>query len=478
MLGAQHKDFDEKGSSNYPRDFSRWYQLDYFRRPRGLKGRRFYLTLGVTLATTLLCLATVLYARLHHLHEAAPVSKAHAGFNRQCATCHDQTWRPLMRLGGDDTSSVSDQSCRSCHDGPSHHAAQATESACADCHREHQGKQVLAQVADRQCTSCHGNLEQHLLPGKETAFHKSITNFNVDHPEFKPSSPGKQDEAKIRFTHGDHLKVDLAALRKQHPRLETKYANKAALECIDCHQVDNQRRYMKPIKYDDHCATCHQLTVTIVGAFTDPGLQSAAAEFRRQPALHQEPERVRAVLRDRFVQFAQMYKLVPADAKSKTEPRPLPWRKSMDVSAEAWTWATNQAQKNEALLFANQQWKQASEQQFTQCGHCHVEAKDAPMRADGLPTYEPTKIPARWYKHSVFNHGSHRMMRCDQCHDQALTSQTAADILLPKMQLCQECHKQGGLARNACAECHLYHDHKLERGPDGRFTVGELLRKR
>jgi hypothetical protein len=476
MLGAQHQDFDEKGSSNYPRDFSRWYQLDYFHRPRALKERRFYVTLGVTLATTLLCLATVLSTRLHCVHQAAPVSKAHAGFNMLCATCHDQAWQPLARLCGVETSSVSDQTCKSCHDGPTHHASQSAEPACASCHREHQGKSLLAQVAERQCTSCHADLDQHMLPGTITAFHKTITNFNVDHPDFKPSSAGMKDEAKIRFTHADHLKLDLAALRKLHPHLETKYASKASLECIDCHQVDSQRRYMKPIKYEDHCAACHQLTVTIVSDFTDAGLKQAAAKFQREPAPHQEPERIRAVLRDRFVQFAQLHKLVPSDAKT-TEPRPLPWRKPTDVSEGVWTWATGQAQKNEALLFANQQWKKASDQQFAQCSHCHIETP-GPARLDGLPSYEPTKIPARWYTHSVFNHDSHRMMRCDQCHDQALTSQTTADILLPRMQRCQQCHQQGGLARNDCVECHQYHDHKLERSLNGRFTVEELLRKR
>jgi hypothetical protein len=474
MLEAQHKDFDDKGPSNYPRDFSRWYQLDYFHRPRGLKRRRFHVTLGVTVATTLLCLATVLSARLHLVHEAAPVSKAHAGFNMQCATCHDQTWTPLARLCDGNMSSVSDQTCKSCHDGPIHNSKQATEAACASCHREHQGKLLLAQVADRQCTACHANLDQHMRPGATTTFHKTITNFNVDHPEFKPSSPGMKDEAKIRFTHADHLKLDLAALRKGAPHLEAKYAGKATLECADCHQPDSQRYYMKPIKYDDHCAICHQLTVTIVGDFADAGLKQAATKIRRETAPHQEPERVRAVLRDRFVQFAQMHKLIPADPVAA---RPLPWRRPTDLSEGVWTWATGQAQKNEALLFANQQWKKANDQQFAQCSHCHIETAGA-TRSDGLPSYEPTKIPARWYSHSAFNHDGHRMMRCDQCHDQALTSQSTADILLPKMQLCQQCHKPGGLARNDCVECHQFHDHKLERSLNGLFTVEELLRKR
>ena len=477
MLAAQQKDFDEKGSGNYPRDFARWYQLDYFRRPRMLKTRRFYLTLAVTVLTILVCLVTVLNARLHSIHEAAPVSKAHAGFNLQCASCHDRSWQPLARLCGfAETSSVSDQACGSCHQGPIHQAAALEQPACVACHREHQGQSHLAtQVADRQCTACHANLARHLIPEKTSTFHNTVTNFNVDHPEFKPSSSGKVDEAKLRFTHADHLNLDLAALRKQHPHLETKYAKTANLDCADCHQVDSQRRYMAPIKYEEHCAACHQLTVTILGDLADAKLKPLATEFRRQPAPHQEPAVVRAVLRDRFVQFAQTNKLVGIEAKA--DARPVPWRKPTDIDSQAWAWATSQVQANEALLFTNRQWLKANDQQFAQCNHCHMEAKSAPPRLDGLPTYAPTKIPARWYPHSVFKHDAHRMMRCDQCHDKAATSRTTPDILLPSLQLCQQCHKTGGLARNDCVECHLYHDHKLERGPRKRFKIDALMSK-
>src|ERR1019366_10185462 len=138
---------------------------------------------------------------------------------------------------------------------------------------------------------------------------------------------------------------------KQHPHLETKYAKTANLDCADCHQVDSQRRYMAPIKYEEHCAACHHLTVTILGDLADAKLKPLATEFRRQPAPHQEPAVVRAVLRDRFVQFAQTNKLVGIEAKA--DARPVPWRKPTDIDSQAWAWATSQVQANEALLFTN-----------------------------------------------------------------------------------------------------------------------------
>src|SRR5262245_15158810 len=90
MLSAQRKEFDEKkkDESAYPRDFERWYALDYFRRPSLLKSRRFWITLSTAILVAFLSVIT-LFPGLHSTHHAAPVSKAHAMYNHNCATCHD-----------------------------------------------------------------------------------------------------------------------------------------------------------------------------------------------------------------------------------------------------------------------------------------------------------------------------------------------------------------------------------------------------
>ena len=64
MLSTQRKEFDEKKKDEgpYPRDFSRWYALDYFRRPRPFKSARVYVTLITTIPVTLLCLVSLLPA--------------------------------------------------------------------------------------------------------------------------------------------------------------------------------------------------------------------------------------------------------------------------------------------------------------------------------------------------------------------------------------------------------------------------------
>src|SRR5215471_172419 len=99
MLSTQRKEFDEKKTdqSAYPRDFERWYALDYFRRPSALKSRRFWITLSTAIVIALLSIITLIPG-LHATHQAAPVSKAHAMLNRSCASCHDTMCQPLLRL--------------------------------------------------------------------------------------------------------------------------------------------------------------------------------------------------------------------------------------------------------------------------------------------------------------------------------------------------------------------------------------------
>jgi hypothetical protein len=459
MLSAQRKEFDEKKKDEtpYPRDFARWYALDYFRRPRPLKARRFYLTLGVAVVVTLLGMASFLPA-LHGIHQAAPVAKGHARIGQNCANCHDQSFQPVLRMfGATDAVSVSDKKCNHCHQGAIHHAKQGHEPACASCHREHQGHEVLAShVADRQCVDCHRELTGHVKPGEKPAFHEAITNYNRDHPEFQPSLAGKKDPSRIMFNHKAHLDLDLEDLRRARQKAGRDDLNGlgARMACADCHQMDDERKYLKPIQYENQCARCHALNVALVGDFAGD-LKAAADAFSKTPLPHRQPEVVRAVLRDRLVRFAQQHSVVASNAPSV--PRPLPGR---PVTDEQWSWASDQAKKSEAVLFMNKQWSR--NEGLAGCSHCHIE-KD---RASALPTYERTAIPARWYSHSVFNHGSHRSMGCADCHDKnaagtnVADSTTAADLLMPTLRSCQECHAGPGAARNACVECHRYHERK------------------
>jgi hypothetical protein len=472
MLSAQRKEFDEKKKDEgpYPRNFARWYALDYFRRPRRFKSLRFYVTLGLTAVALLLCLASLVPA-FHRMHQAGPVSKAHAQFNQDCATCHDRMFGPVERLIVP-TVSISDKSCNQCHFGTPHQAKQSHEAACVACHREHQGHKILAMhVADRQCTDCHASLPSHLKPSETTRFHAVITDLNSDHPDFRPSLKGKKDEAKIKFNHKAHLDLDLDALRaaNQNGGVELLKGLGAKLACAQCHTLDNQRQYFLPIRYESHCAQCHPLDVPLVGKFTKE-MEPAVTEFVKTPLPHKEPAIVRAVLRDRLVLFAQKNNVVQGPAEPPPAARPLPWKPSGVTDAQ-WAWAVKHGDQTEAVLFMNRQWSKA--ENMMGCTYCHFERK---RDSAGLPEYYRTEIPAIWYKHSFFNHGSHRFVSCADCHDRnaegtpVAKSQSTADILLPTLHVCQECHRgpigTTGSAGNACVQCHRYHDRAQDRPPE------------
>jgi hypothetical protein len=217
----------------------------------------------------------------------------------------------------------------------------------------------------------------------------------------------------------------------------------------------------------------------LIGEFTKE-LHGSVAEFVKTPLPHKEPAVVRAVLRDRLVTFAQANKVVPDDAKSSATPRPLPWKPTIEVSEKTWSWTIDRARESEARLFMNRQWSKA--EPLTACSHCHVEPKPN-ERHDGLPTYEKSAIPPRWHPYSTFSHGAHRMMSCTECHDQNAAgikvahSKSSGDILLPTIQTCQKCHAATGGARDACVECHRYHDRHLLRPGDGAWKLEDALRR-
>jgi predicted CXXCH cytochrome family protein len=82
------------------------------------------------------------------------------------------------------------------------------------------------------------------------------------------------------------------------------------------------------------------------------------------------------------------------------------------------------------------------------------------------------KTPSkRWFTHSEFSHKAHiratkaastaeNKNPCETCHSPALAaskSTQTADVLLPGIDVCQECHTSAGKARSACVTCHTYH---------------------
>jgi hypothetical protein len=436
-----------------PKSLSEWVELDYFRRPRRLRRRR-RLLIWLSVVAGIAALVLLLRPSSHSIHQAGPLSAAHAMFSNDCKQCHKDLLRPVERFIAADPAlrTVSDESCIRCHDGPIHQPTQARQPACASCHREHRGRIKLARLSDFHCTSCHADLSANMKAGTNPGVAGTVTAFSTDHPEFAlwKDTP-LRDPGTIGFNHAVHLQTDLPGAG----------GKRVTLDCNNCHQQDSERRYMKPVKYDAHCKDCHPLPVQ-VAAVTNPNLDEALRAFSKEPAPHKEPRVVRAVLRDRFERFVREHKSVLSPMPEGEPDRVIPGRPPAEPPPkEPGRWVGVQMEQAERLLF----------DLGGGCRFCHKAV--APRAPGALPEYAKSDIPERWYRKSFFRHESHQMLDCKECHGDIAGSRTARDVLMPKIGVCQQCHNPQVGARSDCGECHSYHDRSRDRGPGKVLTIDE-----
>jgi predicted CXXCH cytochrome family protein len=470
MLPSQR---DAKSASEYPKSLSSWLELDYFRRPRRLRRVRGLVTWTVLLVSTVLIAAITWMPGNRRVYQAASVSTAHAIFNEDCEACHDASFGTAKRLlhGDDALRSVTDEACLRCHAGDVHHVRQVGESLCVKCHHEHRGLIDMARVEDGHCTSCHADLKRHIdttKPGDADRAFRDVTSFlggPRPHPKFFLSDH-PQDEGTIRFNHQAHM----------NPKglLVAGSLERKALRCTDCHQTDDAGRYMRPIDYQTHCRDCHPLNVRVFGKIDEVAASEEADRFRERPAAHPGPgeglETVRAVMRDRFLQFARQFPSVHAERGRSEPPHPLPGRRRAAAASNGRSgadWAEHQLGETTRLLFEG----------AGGCRYCHRVAKESSREADQPPRFEPPQIASRWFPHSIFSHERHRSLDCRQCHVRSAESRLTSDVLMPTIESCQKCHNgkaQG--ARTDCVECHAYHaPHEIRDSPRD-LAIEDFLR--
>src|SRR3546814_14755784 len=77
-----------------------------------------------------------------------------------------------------------------------------------------------------------------------------------------------------------------------------------------------------------------------------------------------------------------------------------------------------------------------------------------------MPDVRPFNLPDRYFVHGCFNHAAHAQEKCSSCH-KAETSKASADLLLPALATCRECHLGEDAVKaevpSGCAMCHSYH---------------------
>ncbi len=439
--------------------------LSYFKRPHPFRRLRFILSVAAPLAA-ILWLGWYAFARDNHVYSGGRVSTAHAILSTQCNACH-------VKQAGVFSAKASNEGCESCHDGPIHHASQAFTPNCASCHEEHRGHLRLAAVSQVSCTQCHANL--HTAGGGTPHFAHAITRFDGDHPEFAAVQFGNSDPGTIKFNHAVHLKHNLRGP-----------AGLVDLDCQDCHRpaavdvqwkygtpdssvtpvsaatarqlsiaekslppsLDYRRAYMSPIAYAKHCAACHSLQF-------DSRFQESAP--------HDTPQVIHAFLVKKFQDY------IPSHTSELRVAAPVPERdlpqQPLPVAYHVLTqqqWVDLKIAESEQLL-----WRKT-------CAQCH--SLSFPKQA-ALPIVAASNIKTRWFQHAVFNHDTHKLLKCAECHTQAPTSRETSDVLIPGIQNCQKCHNQGkNSAESRCFECHTYHDWGKEKEVKGSFVLSRLGR--
>ncbi len=453
--------------------------LQYFARLHPFRRWKLWLSIGVP-ALALLWIFRANIVGHQSVYSPGPVSEAHAVFGDRCNLCHvsNASFR----------APVADATCLTCHEAPAHNQRQTFTPACSSCHVEHRGTIRLAAIADNGCAQCHADLKS--KDGTLTV-NPHVSGFDSHHPQFAAVQSGR-DPGTVNLNHYVHLQP---TLRGPNGAVQMK--------CDDCHRplnVDepwpysvavvqpasqqpvlvgaagNQQRkrrsvdvgpgaYMTPLRYVNQCAACHVLQF-------DPLIAV--------PAPHSKPELVHAFIVQKLTEYAAanpaVLKTDPASALSyddsgsrnflrplgeSTDQRNLPRPGSRAQSAAEWVQLrTAQAEK---LLWSKN------------CNICHESTVGG---GEGLPTSVKAIIPARWFPHAEFDHEKHRMMSCVACHGRIPQSRLTADVNVPGIELCRDCHKQGGRSVSAapggCFECHSYHDWRNEKRIQGKYDLNTL----
>ena len=457
---------------------------------RSLRKIRGRFTLGVVTLTVALLLLALGGPWRWHFISPAPVSQPHQGaaFARlaherlqaanACGACHEAANTSLSHwvqtaldadpgmLSGHQfrratsgvapMTSIDRESCASCHDRHELHQPNVVEAhSCSVCHREHHGARMPTPL-DQECAHCHADAAVMTasssrgrdipslkfdppVPSGVVAFHTPrppggrtnlFATFWQGHPDFGVRTPGLRDPDTLKFSHALHLG-------------DTARTAGRALVCADCHVPDATGVGMARIRYEQHCATCHDLQfdpahpelrvphgdLAAVRA-TLRGLPAAYAELRTRQltALGQPPRKSEAdaFVRENVARMRQTFG-------------------SGEELERLVTFTTDPRRQQPGLSASHRA-------HFAGCAYCH----EVTPNAATLATISPPVIPDRWMLKGRFVHARHAQQDCEGCHA-VRSSSSAGDINLPPQATCAACHQPGGGAPSGCATCHTYH---------------------
>jgi hypothetical protein len=192
---------------------------------------------------------------------------------------------------------------------------------------------------------------------------------------------------------------------------------------------------MQPINYEQHCASCHQLSYSSLLAKTPLA--------NNKPLPHVDPELINGILRDRLINYRKLQSNPTIrdpnqidDFGATRNPAKVPL--SEDTQSD-WDWVEAHLPNMQALLFAGGKTAGQGDLQ-NGCALCH--------------TFD-----------------RHQTTDKDNSIITARQSVNGSDILIASIKKCQSCHtdernQTPAIARGRCVHCHDYHNdhtsgHKL-----------------
>jgi hypothetical protein len=352
-----------------------------------------------------------------------PLTGGHELFASKCSTCHQRVF-----------GAVSDEVCTGCHARVSRHLTKADQEVkafgrmrCTNCHIDHKGRDELVLHDSSKCVDCHGNIKD-----KKTSIAlDNVRDFSTAHPAFHLTF-GSGDSVlhipendKVRLIEKSGLKyshqVHLAKDGVSSPQGDT------VMHCQDCHKLEESGKHFAPMTMQKSCqqSGCHALD------FTDPviGLAPHGSE--------------RAVMNS-LREFYGKWLGESADNRAVCK---------SSVIQEC---ANELARKNAAATLFRKD---------LECGECHeitpVANKDVPWKVT------PIHINRDWQPGAIFAHDRHDTMKCTDCHDK-VNSKVSADISMPGIAKCRECHVGNHPARgrvvSGCDSCHQFHRSEVHAG--------------
>jgi len=372
---------------------------------------------------------------------SGPISRSHKAFGNDCGACHEKAF---IR--------VRDSACENCHKAMPHHLEQGSQAVdgfshtrCAICHKEHTNEQTFIPHHERLCSSCHAAIKQQ-LPDTEL---RDTADFERRHPEFKATLTGFSNGQETRRRVG----LDDKAKLKEQSNLEFSHKGHLAekgirsprrgmvhLDCQDCHQPEEDGRYMASIEFEAHCHECHTLNFEAYDPKREVphGDAAAAQEFLRQFYADRVSKE-----NDQF--FTELSPTSPA----QTRRRP---GEDLEPSQQAGTedWIKQYPVGVTSELF-----------RYRGCGSCHQVSRDA-IAAEPSWKIQPVRLATPWFPKAKFDHASHKTQPCTDCHE-AKQSDSSEDVLMKGIATCRECHgnqESSDQIASTCIHCHGFHQSK------------------